>query len=186
MVIPHLLSFSLSFPAVDHATPHGPFGVKTSDQHLFHHWTLTLFVLPWQQTCWISNVWSGMCIMHDVYYQVGPCITSDFNFRVSWQVKTLEYQCMWWAVSPTYRDADTQDDGGRSTNDKQRSRVVYWWTTGRKRWNKRRDGRAKKREPETEWAKLRSHIPKRPNQTQASTQWVIFFCSIQLQYSNCL
>jgi len=43
MVIPGLLTFSLSFPAVEHVTFHGPFKVKTSDQHLFHHWTLTLF-----------------------------------------------------------------------------------------------------------------------------------------------
>ena len=34
MVIPGLLTFSLSFPAVDHASPCGPFRVKTSDQHL--------------------------------------------------------------------------------------------------------------------------------------------------------
>jgi len=50
------LLFPLSFPTVDYATAHCPFRVETSDQHLFHHFTLTLFILPWQQTCWISKI----------------------------------------------------------------------------------------------------------------------------------
>jgi len=43
VVIPHLLSFSLSFHTVEHATAHSPFRVETSDQHLSHHLILTLY-----------------------------------------------------------------------------------------------------------------------------------------------
>ena len=43
VVIPHLLTFSLSFHTVEHATAHSPFRVETSDQHLSHHLILTLY-----------------------------------------------------------------------------------------------------------------------------------------------